>query len=370
MKKRILLLSLIFLPLNVKALSGSVNISCNKTNLNIGETTTCNISGYSDDEVSGLSLSVSGLNIEISNINKNPAWEGTPESKLDLYTDSNKKGTFGIATFSLKAKDSGTINIDSILFVDKDFNEVFIPSKSLNISINKQDVNDIIKEEPKKDEELKKEELKKDTSLKSLTISNVNINFKSNVYSYNATVPYETQNIKINATANDSNSKVTIPDNTELKVGNNKLIIKVTNDDKKSEYILNVTRKEKELSKNSNIKNIIVKGYDLKFDSKTTSYELGNVNTDKLDLEIELEDSKSTYKIYGNNKIGTNDLILIKVTSESGETKEYIIYVNNMKKEEIKTVVKENYRVSIILSFILIVSLLVNLKINIKLKNR
>lgn len=348
MKKKIyfIYLFILLIPLKVNALTGSVNINCSKNSLYVGESTTCSISGYSSEEVSAIStqLSTQG-NINVTNISKSSAWQGESGNKLDLYTESNKTGSFTLATFNVSATSvgNGTINLSPSTFVDANFNDNGVAGKSINISVKEKEVQKVV-EETNNNTQNKVEEKKEDkidVTLKTLNISNVKFNFKSSTYSYNIDVPYEVENLKIEAIANDKEAKVEIPSNTNLEVGKNKIIIKVTNkNNTKQEYTLNINRKEKILSKNSKLKSVVIKGYDLKFESNTYSYDIGTINQNKLDIDVVTEDQKSTYKIYGNESIGTNDTILIRVKSEADTTSDYIILVDNknnsVKKEKIE----------------------------------
>ena len=121
MKKKYFVIGVILsvlLPINVKALSGSVSISCNNSSIEVGSNTTCTISGYSDSEISALSASLtSSGSISISNINTSSIWQGNGgDGNIQLYTDSNKSGGFSIATFTITGNSigSGNINLNSV----------------------------------------------------------------------------------------------------------------------------------------------------------------------------------------------------------------------------------------------------------------
>lgn len=80
--------------------------------------------------------------------------------------------------------------------------------------------------------------------LAGLNIKDYNINeqFDENTLDYTASVPYEVENLEINATAADENAKVEIKGNNNLKVGENVITITVTPTDEENEIkIYNIT---------------------------------------------------------------------------------------------------------------------------------
>lgn len=85
--------------------------------------------------------------------------------------------------------------------------------------------------------------------LAGLNIKDYNINeqFDENTLDYTASVPYEVENLEINATSADENAKVEIKGNNNLKVGENVITITVTPTDKENEikiYNITVIREE------------------------------------------------------------------------------------------------------------------------------
>ena len=85
--------------------------------------------------------------------------------------------------------------------------------------------------------------------LAGLNIKDYNINeqFDENTLDYTASVPYEVENLEINATAADENAKVEIKGNNNLKVGENVITITVTPADEENEikiYNITVIREE------------------------------------------------------------------------------------------------------------------------------
>lgn len=142
MKKKIIFLSILIggiLPFKVKAMTGSIAVSCDKDTLEVGQSTNCKIVGTSDEEVTALSfLLKSNEEITISDVVTSSDWQGDGKDKnVALYTDENKKGTFSIATFKLTANKVGTGNVytEKLLFASKDFQNVYLKDISMNMQV-------------------------------------------------------------------------------------------------------------------------------------------------------------------------------------------------------------------------------------------
>ena len=110
MKKKlcylILLSLMIIIPINAKALTGSVSITCDKESYGMNDTATCSVKGTSNEEVYSISSLFS--NSSYANIEFTPdsSWQGNgDEGNIQLYTDTGKKGTFNIGTLKVKLKD-------------------------------------------------------------------------------------------------------------------------------------------------------------------------------------------------------------------------------------------------------------------------
>ena len=123
MKKRIYVIItfiMMILPFYVSAEStGSVNISCSPSTIKSGETTSCTITGKTDNDVSSISMGIKlSENLETVEFKPNSTWLGDDISngKIDIYTNSGDpvKSEFTIGTLKIKAK-SGVIAKDESL---------------------------------------------------------------------------------------------------------------------------------------------------------------------------------------------------------------------------------------------------------------
>lgn len=374
MRKKCIFIGIIFgllFPISVSALSGSASISCNSTSIEVGSSTSCTLYGYSNEGVSAVAASLTvGGSISISNINTSSNWQGNgSDGNIQLYTDSNKSGSFGIVSFTVTGNSvgSGTINVGGIRFSDASFNENGISGTSLSITVNEKYV-------PKPDptpttpntvttpsnnsgsnsnNNVTDNKKSNDASLKSLVIKGVNFEFSKDKLEYDIEVSNNVDKLDITAEVNNDKSKVAIPSDLSLKVGNNSFTIVVEAEDgTKSEYKINVKRLDRVLSSNTNLSKLVINGYNISFSKDKYIYDLGNIKSSKLNITATSEDVLSKVKIYGNDNIGKNDVIVIKVTAEDGSNKEYILYANNTKSSNVKNVLLICFLVALIVSLI------------------
>lgn len=168
--------------------------------------------------------------------------------------------------------------------------------------------------------------------LKNISLSNGSINFNKNTLEYSTNVSYDTTDIKVVATAEDSKAKVEITGNKNLVVGNNKILIKVIAEDNSSKvYVINVKRMEENntVSSNNYISNIKIKGYDINFDKNKYDYTLNIKDEKELSIEVFLEYSKSKYEIIGNKALKDGSVIKVIATSEDGNSRTYNINIKS-----------------------------------------
>lgn len=171
--------------------------------------------------------------------------------------------------------------------------------------------------------------------LKDIKLSYGNITLENDKFEYDLNIPYDIDSIDVNAITEDSNAKVEISGNNDLKVGLNQIKILVTAEDNTTKtYIINVTRKEEgyTLSNNNYISKLTITGYNLNFNKDILKYNLKIKKEKRLDINIGLEDSKSKYKIIGNDNLKNNSIIKIIVTAEDNTTRTYEIHIKNKDK--------------------------------------
>ena len=85
--------------------------------------------------------------------------------------------------------------------------------------------------------------LSTDNTVKSISITNYDIKFNKDTKTYNVLVEEEVNEIEIKVTPNDSKATISIENNTDLKTGLNKVVVKVTAENgDTNEYLFNVYR--------------------------------------------------------------------------------------------------------------------------------
>lgn len=147
MKKKlcylILLSLMIIIPINAKALTGSVSITCDKESYGMNDTATCSVKGTSNEEVYSISASIVDTSNATIEFTTDSAWQGNgDEGNIQLYTDTGKKGTFNIGTLKVKLKDTSTsdtslgLEIKDVKFGDTDGTEEDITASKATISFS------------------------------------------------------------------------------------------------------------------------------------------------------------------------------------------------------------------------------------------
>ena len=156
MKKKlyylVLLALMVMVPINAKALTGSVSISCDKEVYQMSDTATCKVTGTSDVDIYSISAKLNNdFTSSVANVEfiTDSSWQGNgEEGNVQLYTDSGKKGTFNIGTLSIKLKNESSdiatldVAIDDIKFGDTDGKEVDIKSNQKTVAFSSGTVND------------------------------------------------------------------------------------------------------------------------------------------------------------------------------------------------------------------------------------
>ena len=278
-------------------------------------------------------------NIVISSGKLNPSYVASTRSyNVDVTKDIDKI-TINAVKNNETQKVTGVVKDYALKFGENKFTITVVAengnSKDYVITVNRQDTRST------------------NNNLKSLEIEEGKLNkeFKSDVLEYQMKVLYDVTKLNIKYETEEEHAKVEVlGDVNKLKENENIITLKVTSEkgDVK-EYKLVVTRlKEGEtLGNNPDISEINIKGYDINFSKNKQVYSLKIDNEKKLDIEIVLEDSTSSYKIVGNDNLKDGSIIKINTTSKDGSTREYQIIIE-----------KENKTFLYIIGTILILSVL------------
>lgn len=336
MKKVIFYLITVFtllLPVDLLALSGDLSISCNTTSVKPGQQIKCSVSGNSDGQISMVFANISANgSISIDKFRAERIWDVKTEwPNLSLSSNDKKPGVFEIGTVYLKANSAGTGNfvMSGITFTGDSGETVSIANKSVSISV----ISDNPTPTPTPEPEPEPAPVVKssDSSLKSLTVSSGSIDFVPSTLEYNLDVSSNVSTIQIQAVPNDTKATVKLPDKLSLETGLNTFAIVVTAEDgSTTTYKINVNKLENIISENALLSSLNISGKQINFSSDVFEYKIGNITTSKLDINATAIDGNAKIKIFGNNNIGKNGVIIIRVTAEAGNYKDYILYVNNI----------------------------------------
>ena len=96
-----------------------------------------------------------------------------------------------------------------------------------------------------------------------------------------------------------------------------------------------VIRKEAEetISSNSLLKDLVMKGQDIKFDAKVTEYEITlDEQETELEIEVTAASDRASVSIEGNEQLTTGSEVKIRVTAESGDYTDYYIKITGYRK--------------------------------------
>lgn len=336
MKKVIFYLVTVFsllLPVDLLALSGDLSISCNTTSVKPGQQIKCSVSGNSDGQISMVFANISANgSISIDKFRAERIWDVKTEwPNLSLSSNDKKPGIFEIGTVYLKANSAGTGNfvMSGITFTGDSGETVSIANKSVSISVISDNPNPTPTPEP--EPEPAPVVKSSDSSLKSLTVSSGSIDFVPSTLEYNLDVSSNVSTIEIQAVPNDTKATVKLPDKLSLETGLNTFAIVVTAEDgSTTTYKINVNKLENIMSENALLSSLNISGKQINFSSDVFEYKIGNITTSELGITATAIDSNAKIKIFGNNNIGKNGVIIIRVTAEAGNYKDYILYVNNI----------------------------------------
>lgn len=356
MQKKILIiisLLVVLIPINVKAATGNIKITCDKEKIKAGDSTTCIISGITDSEIIGISATLNLTdNLTFTSFTKNNSWsEGSIENnKLDIYSENYLNNNFDIGTMVITVKDNISNTNEKMTLKDITFQN----DKSNNAEENSFKVSDAIT-----DIRIPSNV----NTLSSLTISGISFDFSEDNTNYQLETT-ETS-VTISATAKDSKATVTGDIGTKnLNYGGNNFSIKVTSEsgDVKT-YTINITRPDNR-SKENYLTSFAFSNYNIDFTKDKTDYnitlenkisKLGICKNEDNTLCISLDSikvsDKSTYIVKFNDKIidtkntnsnvgginvGNNILSITVVAENDGER----VYTFNIsrKNEEGKTI--------------------------------
>lgn len=326
---KILLLTLLLIPIRVNALTGSITLNCSPTTVKANSNIVCSINATSDGLINGVRADIKLTeNLEYVSFNTDSSWQGDGTgNQIGLYTSGNVEGDHTLGILTIKVKDNvfdknETISLTNCLLSDKNFNKVNIENTSTNIRV-----------------------ASSNNKLSSLIVNPGTIEFNPDTLNYNVSVDNPT--IDITAEKEHANSTISGDIGTKnLKYGINTLNIYVTSESgEKRTYTLNVTRIDNRSTENK-LSNLTISGTKFEFKENTTTYNITvGYEVDNVNISANLKDKTSSFiKGYepGNKKLkeGKNKIEL-KVSAENGSIKTYTL--NITRKEDPENTSDDNY---------------------------
>lgn len=205
---------------------------------------------------------------------------------------------------------------------------------------------------------INREEANDDVTLETLVVEGYVLSpkFHKDTYKYSLSVDKDVNEITINAKPTYEFAKIRGTGTYSLATGKNTYYVVVTAESG------NELKYEIEILKNkgsSKLKNLVIEGYDLKFNSDVYSYNLTvNNSVKKIDIKTETLDNDQVEVIGDDNlKIGKNEII-IRVTGEDKSTTTYKLIINRLTIEEEEKIEKNNILLKALL-IIFIISIVV-----------
>ena len=173
--------------------------------------------------------------------------------------------------------------------------------------------------------------VKPDTTLKTLKINDKDVSINDKEFTYDLTVEYNVNELKIDAVPNNKDAKVAI-DNKSLVVGENVVKITVTSSKAKSEYILNITREDNIDKSVANLKKLEIDEYrKLNFDENVIDYTLNFSSIpDKLTIHAKAKDENGKVEISGNEALEDGSKVIVKVKLDN-IVREYTLLIKEGK---------------------------------------
>ena len=330
---------LLFVALGNFTYAASATISASKSSVNVGDsvTITVNINAAAwNVKTSGSITSevIAGFNMD-----------GVNQSTTKTYKlDTSKAGTY-TASISGDITDANDTNTNVGSTVTVTVKEKTIDTNTNTNTNTNTGTGSSTTSKPSTNTNTQKPVTKSsDATLKSLKVDVEGLNplFNKNTYLYTLTVSSEVESLKVTASTNHSKAKYKVTGNTNLKNGDNTVLVTVTAENGSTKtYKIIVTKAEDPEKANAYLTNIVVDNGTLneEFARETMEYTVKDVTFDVTKLQISAfpENAKAGVIIEGNDelKVGQN-IIKIVVTAEDGKTtKEYTIKV--IRNEEPKT---------------------------------
>lgn len=163
--------------------------------------------------------------------------------------------------------------------------------------------------------------------LKELTLKGTDFIFSRDVETYNLKINKDITSIEITAKPESEKATVKIENNENIDIDKPILITVKAEDDTSRVYRIILSYAD-EKDNNTSLSKIEIQGYNIEFKPDVTEYTLKINKSDKtLDMIVETESDSSTYEIKNNTNLKNKSKVVITVTAENGDTKDYTITI-------------------------------------------
>lgn len=336
MQKKIIFSSLLIVimmtfVLNLNA--ATVSMYATKSNMNIGETSTVIVDG--GGVAGNITISSSNPSV-VSIVSVSSNW--IENNKITVTVKANAVGSSSILANGKVAnlsnsEDESDVN-KSVSITVKEKEVINNNNNNNNNSNNNNQSNNTVASNTKNNNSNANNTKSSNNYLKSLQVSEEGLtpDFNRNKLNYSLSVGEKVTSINVTAVPEDSKAKVYVSGNTELKDGDNNVLITVTaQNGSKRTYTIVVNKSADPEKANSYLSNLIIKDMILtpEFSNEVLEYDGGTVRLsgDKLEIYAYPTNENAKVEIIGNeNLVDGENTVTIKVTSEDGtSTKEYVI---------------------------------------------
>lgn len=163
--------------------------------------------------------------------------------------------------------------------------------------------------------------------LRELDLKDTDFIFSREVETYNLKISKDITSIEVTAKPESDKATVKIENNENIDI-DKPILVTVTAEDDTSRVYRIILSYEDELDSNTNLSKIEIQGYNLEFKTDVTEYKLKISRSDKkLDMIVETESDSSTYEIKNNSNLKNKSKVVVTVTAENGDTKDYTITI-------------------------------------------
>lgn len=349
MKKSICLIIINFMimlycyPLKCQALaSTTVYLETNTDNITIGDEIEVKLI-LAEQKTSAYSIEIYFDKTKLEFIS-GPENSNVIGNKVKIVWYDSKGGeeskTGELEKIKFKAVDAGIaeIALDGEIF-DENANSIETKFENMQIQIFEQGTN-----ERKISRSVQKQDSVQLQSL-MLNVEGIVPDFAPDIYEYDLTIPEQLKNIKdieVLAKTENTNATIEVNGNKDLKEGLNIITILVTNQEKKQEYKIKVTKTKNIEMANANLENLAIEYAILspEFSNQTIQYNTQVSNEiNQLNILAIPENEQGKVEIIGNDNFNEgNNKVKIKVTAPNGFTQriyEINVYKRNKQEEEV-----------------------------------